>query len=149
MGAIVVMFSLVAAHTWLDLETVAQLASGASEVAESLSDNTVSGVVTLSTCNRLELYAEAGDNDVDQAAQDVLEVIASDAGLPYNTVANAFRLYRNEAAVRHLFEVSYVIKSAVIWYRDIAEQVRRSLSVTRETGHASVTNYKIYALTYR
>ena len=37
MGAIVVMFSLVAAHTWLDLETVAQLASGASEVTESLS----------------------------------------------------------------------------------------------------------------
>ena len=39
-------------------------------------DNTVSGVVTLSTCNRLELYAEAGDNDVNLAAQELLEIIA-------------------------------------------------------------------------
>src|SRR5690625_1940203 len=144
MGAIVVMFSLVAAHTWLDLETVAQLASGASEVAESLSDNTVSGVVTLSTCNRLELYAEAGDNDVDQAAQDVLEVIASNAGLPDNTVANAFRLYRNDAAVRHLFEVSSGLKSAVIGEREIAGQVRRALSVARESGHATGTLTKLF-----
>lgn len=139
-----VMFSLVAAHTWLDLETVAQLASGASEVAESLSDNTVSGVVTLSTCNRLELYAEAGDNDVDQAAQDVLEVIASNAGLPDNTVANAFRLYRNDAAVRHLFEVSSGLKSAVIGEREIAGQVRRALSVARESGHATGTLTKLF-----
>lgn len=138
------MFSLVAAHTWLDLETVAQLASGASEVAESLSDNTVSGVVTLSTCNRLELYAEAGDNDVDQAAQDVLEVIASNAGLPDNTVANAFRLYRNDAAVRHLFEVSSGLKSAVIGEREIAGQVRRALSVARESGHATGTLTKLF-----
>jgi len=138
------MFSLVAAHTWLDLETVAQLASGASEVTESLSHNTVSGVVTLSTCNRLELYAEAGDNDVNLAAQELLEIIAVNARLPYDTVADAFRLYRNDAAVRHLFEVSSGLKSAVVGEREIAGQVRRALSMARESGHATGALTKLF-----
>src|SRR5699024_1175138 len=102
---IVVMFSLVAAHTWLDLETVAQLASGTSEVAETVSSDAVAGVVTLSTCNRVELYAEAGSDDVEQAAQEILQNIADTSGIPYDEVAAAFRLYRNDAAARHLFEV--------------------------------------------
>src|SRR5699024_7049145 len=103
MGGIVVMFSLVAAHTWLDLETVAQLASGSAEVSETISSGTVSGVVTLSTCNRVEIYAEAGSpQNVEQASKAILHTIAETTGMPYDDVATAFKLYRNDAAVRHL-----------------------------------------------
>ena len=139
-----VMFSLVAAHTWLDLETVAQLASGASEVSESLSSDTVSGVVTLSTCNRLELYAEAGSADVEQAANEILHAIAHSAGLSYDDVAAAFRLHRNDAAVRHLFEVGSGLKSAVVGEREIAGQVRRALADAREAGHSTGSLTKLF-----
>src|SRR5699024_9123884 len=101
-------------------------------------------VVTLSTCNRLELYAEAGDNDVNLAAQELLEIIAVNARLPYDTVADAFRLYRNDAAVRHLFEVSSGLKSAVVGEREIAGQVRRALSMARESGHATGALTKLF-----
>lgn len=139
-----VMFSLVAAHTWLDLETVAQLASGASEVSETLSNNTVAGVVTLSTCNRLELYAETSSNNVEQAADEILHRIATSTGLPYDEVASAFQLYRNDAAVRHLFEVGSGLKSAVVGEREIAGQVRRALTDAREAGHSTGSLTKLF-----
>ncbi|MDN6412244.1 MAG: glutamyl-tRNA reductase, partial [Yaniella sp.] len=138
------MFSLVAAHTWLDLETVAQLASGASEVSETLSSDTVSGVVSLSTCNRLELYAEAGHVDVEQAADEILHAIAHSADLSYDDVAAAFRLHRNDVAVRHLFEVSSGLKSAVVGEREIAGQVRRALADAREAGHSTGSLTKLF-----
>lgn len=144
MGAIVVMFSLVAAHTWLDLETVAQLASGASEVSETLSNDTVSGVVILSTCNRLELYAEARTDDIERAAEDILRSIAERAEVSYDEVASAFRLYRHDAAVRHLFEVGSGLKSAVVGEREIAGQVRRALADARDAGHTTGSLTKLF-----
>lgn len=144
MGDIVVMFSLVAAHTWLDLETVAQLASGASEVSEAVCPDKISGLVTLSTCNRVELYAEAGTKDVEQAADEILNTIAESTDLPYEDVASAFRLYRNDAAVRHLFEVGSGLKSAVVGEREIAGQVRRALAEAREAGHVTGSLTKLF-----
>lgn len=139
-----VMFSLVAAHTWLDLGTVAQLASGASEVSETFENDTVSGVVTLSTCNRLELYAEAKNDNVEQAADDIIRAIADGADLDHQEVASAFQLYRNDAAVRHLFEVGSGLKSAVVGEREIAGQVRRALTDAREAGHSTGSLTKLF-----
>ena len=139
-----VMFSLVAAHTWLDLETVAQLGSGASEVSEEVCPDAVSGLVTLSTCNRVELYAEAGNKDVEQAAEEILTTIAESTGMPYDEVASAFKLYRNDAAVRHLFEVGSGLKSAVVGEREIAGQVRRALAEAHEAGHTTGSLTKLF-----
>ena len=138
------MFSLVAAHTWLDLETVAHLASGASEVSDTVCPDAISGVVTLSTCNRVEVYADAGSKDIDQAANEILHTIAESTGLPYDEVSSAFRLYRNDAAVRHLFEVGSGLKSAVVGEREIAGQVRRALAEAREAGHVTGTLTKLF-----
>lgn len=140
-----VMFSLVAAHTWLDLETVAQLASGTTEVSEAVAADAVSGVVTLSTCNRVEIYAEAGSpQNVEQASEEILRTVAKNAEMPYDDVAAAFKLYRHEAAVRHLFEVGSGLKSAVVGEREIAGQVRRALTDAREAGHATGTLTKLF-----
>ncbi|HEY4536351.1 MAG TPA: glutamyl-tRNA reductase [Enteractinococcus sp.] len=139
------MFSLVAAHTWLDLETVAQLASGTSEVPEAVSSDTVSGVVTLSTCNRVEIYAEAGSpQSVEQAAEEILRTIAKTTGMTYDEVTDAFHLYRHESAVRHLFEVGSGLKSAVVGEREIAGQVRRALAEAREAGHTTGNLTKLF-----
>src|SRR5690625_5958963 len=107
MGGIVVMFSLVAAHTWLDLETVARLSRGASEVSDAVCPETVSGLVNLSTCNRVELYAEAGSKNVEQAADEILQSIADATGISYDEVASAFRLYCNVDAVCNLLVLGF------------------------------------------
>ena len=138
------MFSLVAAHTWLDLETVAQLASGASEVSDTVCPDAISGVVTLSTCNRVEVYADAGSRQIEHAADEILHSIAASTGLPYDEVASAFHLYRNDAAVRHLFEVGSGLKSAVVGEREIAGQVRRALSDARKAGHTTGSLTKLF-----
>ena len=56
-----VLFSLVATHADIDLETVAQLSTGASELATSAlaGSPAVAGAIVLSTCNRFEI-AEFG-----------------------------------------------------------------------------------------
>lgn len=61
MEAIVAVFSLVAAHTDLDLETVAQLSNGTGEVPAVLQSPAARGAVVLATCNRVEIYAEAAN----------------------------------------------------------------------------------------
>src|SRR5699024_1554470 len=104
----------------------------------------VAGVVTLSTCNRVELYAEAGSDDVEQAAQEILQNIADTSGIPYDEVAAAFRLYRNDAAARHLFEVGSGLKSAVVGEREIAGQVRRALGEAQEKGHTTGPLTKLF-----
>ena len=70
----VVLFSLVATHADIDLETVAQLSTGASELATSALSGSpaVTGAVVLATCNRFEIYGEAPHADDVEAARAAL-----------------------------------------------------------------------------
>jgi glutamyl-tRNA reductase len=66
----VVLFSLVATHADIDLETVAQLSNGSSELASTALTGSpvVSGAVVLATCNRYEIYGETANGaDVEAA----------------------------------------------------------------------------------
>lgn len=127
-----VFFSLIASHTKLDLETVAQLSTGADRVLSCLpEDNVVHGGVILATCNRYELYIEAtgsGQEAVQQAAHQVYQAISASCGVAYEIIVSAFTLKISDEAVRHLFEVGAGLNSAVVGEREIAGQVRRALS---------------------
>ncbi|MFC0581375.1 glutamyl-tRNA reductase [Micrococcoides hystricis] len=138
-----VFFSLIASHTKLDLETVAQLSTGADRVLSCLpEDNVVRGGVVLATCNRYELYIEAqgsGPDAVQTAATQVYQAISVSCGIAYEIIVSAFTLKISDEAVRHLFEVGAGLNSAVVGEREIAGQVRRALSEAQEkhtaTGH--------------
>ncbi|MBP2413604.1 glutamyl-tRNA reductase [Arthrobacter stackebrandtii] len=134
---IVVLFSLVASHTDLDLETVARLSSGASEVSSELvaAQNAVAGLVTLATCNRYELYLHARSaDDVGAARSAAVEAVSRYSGLPAAQVSDALATLQEDAVPRHLFSVSTGLDSAVVGEREIAGQVRRALSEAQDQG---------------
>lgn len=145
MEVIVAVFSLVAAHTNLDLETVAQLSNGTGEVPAVLQSSAARGAVVLATCNRVEIYAEA-DNEasVEPARRELIDAVARGSGLTPETVESSFRTMHGDSAIRHLFEVGAGLDSAVVGEREIAGQVRRALNTARQTGTASGPLVKLF-----
>lgn len=148
-----VLFSLVASHTSIDLETVARLSAGAAAVgAEVLGpDGTtthsthVAGLVTLATCNRFELYIHARSaDDVEAARSSVVESISRHSGLAEPLVSKAFATLESDAVPRHLFAVSTGLESAVVGEREIAGQVRRALSTAQEQGTTTPTLVRLF-----
>jgi glutamyl-tRNA reductase len=136
----VVLFSFVATHADIDLETVAQLSTGASGLASSaLAESpAVAGAVVLSTCNRFEIYGEASHPDDVEAARAALVAQISDAsGLKKQLVSRALNTRTGPEVSRHLFTVSSGLDSAVVGEREIAGQVRRALITAQHEGTAS------------
>lgn len=134
---IVVVFSLVASHSDLDLETVARLSAGAAAVSAEVTrgGTDIVGLVTLATCNRYEIYAQARSADhVESARSSIVAAISSHTGLAEPDVSAALTTNVGTAVPRHLFAVSTGLESAVVGEREIAGQVRRALSSAQEEG---------------
>ena len=135
-----VLFSLVATHADIDLETVAQLSTGSSGLATSaLAESpAVAGAVVLSTCNRFEIYGEAPrPDDVEAARAALVAQISGASGLSEQLVSRAFNTRTGPEVSRHLFAVSSGLDSAVVGEREIAGQVRRALITAQHEGTAS------------
>ncbi len=142
-----VLFSLVASHAEIDLETVARLSAGASEVPLSVlgRQQEILGAVALATCNRYEIYAEARtDDDVDAARAAVISRISESSGLSEHTVSRAFETRSGPAVSRHLFAVSAGLDSAVVGEREIAGQVRRALTGAQQDSTASPALVRLF-----
>jgi len=136
----VVLFSLVATHADIDLETVAQLSTGASGLATSAlaGSPAVAGAVVLATCNRFEIYGEAPHpDDVEAARAALVSQISGASGLNEQLVSRAFNTRTGPDVTRHLFAVSSGLDSAVVGEREIAGQVRRALITAQHEGTAS------------
>ncbi|WP_369044918.1 glutamyl-tRNA reductase [Sinomonas sp. P10A9] len=141
-----VVFSLSATHADIDLETVAQLSTGAATVAaDATASPALNGAVVLATCNRYEIYAEArGPEELEAARSALLTEISARSGLPHETVSGAFALAHGRDVTRHLFAVSSGLDSAVVGEREIAGQVRRALISAQEHGTASPSLVRLF-----
>lgn len=108
-----VLFALVASHQNVDLNTVARLSTGALGLSEEMvRSGPLRGAVTLSTCNRLEIYGELEDTPgvpsgaaLDRVLAELAEQIGSRAGLDPEFVADSLRAFTDSGAARHLFTV--------------------------------------------
>ncbi|WP_314325839.1 glutamyl-tRNA reductase [Paenarthrobacter ilicis] len=135
-----VLFSLVATHADIDLETVAQLSNGSSSLASSALEDSpvVSGAVVLATCNRYEVYGETANPDDVEAARSALVSRISDlSGLNEQLVSRSLATNTGPDVTHHLFAVSAGLDSAVVGEREIAGQVRRALINAQQEGTAS------------
>lgn len=142
-----VVFSLVASHTSVDLETVARLNSGAAAAGAELSqeENDIAGLVTLATCNRFEMYAHARSADhIDSARSSIVAALSRHSGLRESEVSTVLATHLDAAVPRHLFAVSTGLESAVVGEREIAGQVRRALSAAQGEGRATAPLVRLF-----
>ncbi|RKW71967.1 glutamyl-tRNA reductase [Galactobacter caseinivorans] len=142
-----VLMSLIASHAELDLETVARLSAAAGSLSPSslAASPALQGTVVLSTCNRFEIYAEAGEHDgVDAARSALVDQVAGAAGMDRDQVSEALTTRSGADTVRHLFSVGAGLDSAVVGEREIAGQVRRALIEAQSAGTATGRLTKLF-----
>lgn len=112
-------------------ELLEQLSKRSDDIAAALDDPTLTaGSVVVATCNRFEVYAEAGPSRSDA----VLARIAAAAGIAEQQLRNTLSFHADRETVEHLFSVAAGLKSAVVGESEIAGQVRRAHDDARELG---------------
>ena len=92
----------------------------------------ISEVLLLSTCNRVEVYADVAR--FHPAVAEVSMVLARHAGLPVSDLADHLYVHFAEAAAEHMFAVASGLDSMVIGESQILGQLRAAYALGTETG---------------
>lgn len=87
-------------------------------------------VITLSTCNRTEIYCEAHDSNV------VLHEFAKQHDIEHHTLKSYFYCYEGYEAIRHVLRVASGIDSMMIGEPQILGQMKRAYLEAEEQGRA-------------
>ncbi len=114
------------------LEKLSVHHSANGEVALTLMSMTPTrGIVVLSTCNRLEVYATADDADaaIEALKERLVAGLSPDQARDYLGYSYA---YRDDMAVRHLFEVVTGLDSLIVGEAEILGQVSRAYKAACE-----------------
>jgi glutamyl-tRNA reductase len=118
-----------ASHRTAPIELLERLAIDASGIgklrAAALDSEHVTEALVLSTCNRIEIYAEV--DRFHGSVEDLTGLLAAHAGLPLEQMVPSLYVHYDEAAVAHLFEVATGLDSMVMGESQILGQVRDSL----------------------
>lgn len=112
------------------------LVDGAAErlQVDLLSSPHVAESLVLSTCNRIELYAEV--SKFHGAVVDATETLAKATGVDRDELTPHLYVRYDERAVQHLFEVAAGLDSMVVGEQQILGQVRTSLRSAQHTATA-------------
>src|SRR5215472_3054633 len=94
--------------------------------------NDVSGSLVVSTCNRVEVYAEVEKFHGGLSA--ICELLARHAGIPLPELTPHLYVHYQDRAVQHLLSVACGLDSMVIGESQILGQVRQALRLAREQG---------------
>ena len=99
---------------------------------ELLSSDSISEAIIVSTCNRVELYADV--SRFHPALADVSALLARVSGIDVAELAEHLYVHFAEAAVEHLFSVAAGLDSMVVGESQILGQLRAAYAVGTETG---------------
>jgi glutamyl-tRNA reductase len=92
----------------------------------------VAGAMVLSTCNRVEIYAEVGKFHGAMAA--ICELLSRHSQVPPGELTPHLYVHYEDRAVQHLLAVACGLDSMVIGESQILGQLRQSLRLAREQG---------------
>lgn len=93
----------------------------------------VAEVMTLSTCNRVEVYAVAQEDSA--ATLEALgQILATERGLDIAELSRHGYQHEGDAAIRHLIRVCSSLDSLVVGEAQILAQVREAYNAAREAG---------------
>jgi glutamyl-tRNA reductase len=108
----------------------------ADELAKLLHDvhqaTSVNGAMVLSTCNRIEVYA-----DVDKfhaGVSSISDLLSRYSGVPLDELSRHLYVHYEERAVQHVFSVACGLDSMVVGEGQIAGQLRTALKIAQENG---------------
>ena len=93
---------------------------------------TISEVMLLSTCNRVEVYADVAR--FHPAVAEITSVLARHAGLAVSDLSDHLYVHFAEAAVEHLFTVASGLDSMVLGESQILGQLRNAYALGNEVG---------------
>lgn len=99
-----------------------------------LSDN-VAGSIVVSTCNRVEVYAEV--DRFHGGVASVCELLTRHSGVSLRELSRSAYVHYEERAVQHLLEVACGLDSMVVGESQILGQVRQAIRLAREHGTLS------------
>jgi glutamyl-tRNA reductase len=92
----------------------------------------VAGCLVLSTCNRIEVYAEVDRFHGPVAA--VCELLARHSGLPLADLTASAYVHYEDRAVQHLLAVACGLDSMVVGESQVLGQVRQAVTLARQQG---------------
>ena len=92
----------------------------------------VAGSFVVSTCNRVEVYAEVGKFHGGVSA--VSELLARHSGIPLSELTPHLYVHYEDRAVQHLLAVACGLDSMVVGETQIVGQVRQALGLARHRG---------------
>jgi glutamyl-tRNA reductase len=101
---------------------------------ELLASPHVAESLVLSTCNRVEVYAEV--SRFHGGVVDVTETIAKATGVPKDELTPHLYVRYEDRAVQHMFEVASGLDSMVVGEQQIIGQVRSALRSAQDTATA-------------
>ncbi|MFN8146484.1 MAG: glutamyl-tRNA reductase [Candidatus Nanopelagicales bacterium] len=117
------------------LDRLALVEGGGEQLAgDLLASPHVAESLVLSTCNRVEVYAEV--SRFHGAVVDVTETLAKTTGVPREELTPHLYVRYDDRAVQHLFEVAAGLDSMVVGEQQILGQVRGALRSAQEGATA-------------
>jgi glutamyl-tRNA reductase len=123
-------------HKSAPVATLERVALAGDSLAKLLGDvshaSDVAGSFVVSTCNRVEVYAEVAKFHGSVSA--ISELLARHAGVPLAELTPHLYVHYEDRAVQHLLSVACGLDSMVIGESQILGQVRQALRVAGEQG---------------
>jgi glutamyl-tRNA reductase len=101
-------------------------------VEELHAAETISEVLLLSTCNRVEVYADVAR--FHPAVAEISSVLARQSGVAVQELADYLYVHFAEAAVEHMFSVACGLDSMVVGESQILGQLRSAYALGSEVG---------------
>jgi glutamyl-tRNA reductase len=90
----------------------------------------------VSTCNRVEVLAETGNERLSDTVERVNQFLSRTDSLPRSFFETHLYQHNDDEAVRHLFRVTSSLDSMVVGEPQVLGQVRRAYSIALEAGTA-------------
>ncbi|WP_431796300.1 glutamyl-tRNA reductase [Microbacterium enclense] len=131
-----------ASHKTASFDLLERLSVPTTPVAPLIAahDECVQGAVVVATCNRFEAYVDMDEPVTAAVAVGVeatLSAIEAATGVPASELDGSYTVLGGGDVAEHLFSVASGLESVVVGEGEIAGQVRRALSESRQLGTTS------------
>lgn len=129
------MFVVSANHKVSPWDALARLSERVDELESRLHEGGARPVITLATCNRIELYGDDADptSDVDH----VVSVVAEVLGEPEHEVRNKLLVATGVDAIEHLHRTTSGLEAIAVGESEVGGQVRKAYTQSIQLGRIS------------